>query len=686
MTQLVKQLFNSIIIKQSHYGFRRDWSPDIASEFASAGLTACQRVSRRLTLVLEEEEPVLLESERITLLRTIRSLPPIFTPEEQKKLKADNFIHELGSVCNISPCYEDVISKGLEHYRQIALESCSRPGNTPEQIDFLRSVVSGIEAVYGLCERYREKAQRVGNHIVSSLLSSLPQRGATTFHEALQLFRILHFTLWCEGEYHNTVGRFDQYMYPYLKSDLETGKISKDDAYDLLLEFFLTFNRDSDLYTGVQQGDNGQSMVLGGVDTNGKPCFNLLSRMCLAASRELKLIDPKINLRVNKETPHEIYVMGTELTKIGLGFPQYSNDDVVIPGLVDLGYSLEDARNYTMAACWEFIVPKYGMDIPNIAALSFPSAVDNCLQRDLCSINSFDDCMNMVKSEIIFQCDNLIDSTKGLWMIPSPFMSIMMDGCLDNGRDISLGGRYNNYGFHGTGLSTAADSLAAIKKYVFEDKILSLPQLAAAVGCNFEGYDELLAKLRYESPKMGNDDCADDIAVQLLNTFADALEGKRNDRGGCYRAGTGSAMYYLWHANDIGASPDGRRKFEAFSANYAPSLFARTSGPLSVIKSFVKPNLQRCINGGPLTMEFSETLFRTPASMEKMASLVKVFIDSGGHQFQLNAINVERLLDAQKNPERYRNLIVRIWGWSAYFVDLDKEFQDHVISRQVYVL
>jgi len=687
MTQSVRRLFDIIVIKKSHRSFRKDWGADIATGFALSALNPYQRMSERLSLVLALEDPIILEGERITLLRTVRSLSPIFTKEEYEELRKHYYLPEEGFVCNISPGYEDVISNGLEHYRQIALKNLDRSENTAEQSSFYVAVVKEIEAVYDLCERYREKAIDVGNDVIADLLSQVPKKGASTFHEALQLFRILHYTLWCEGEYHNTVGRFDQYMYPYLKSDIDSGLLTNAEAYDLLLEFFLTFNRDSDLYHGVQQGDNGQSIVLGGVDADGNNCFNTLSRMCLEASRELELIDPKINLRVDKNTPPDIYLLGTELTKIGLGFPQYSNDDVVVNGLVELGYSLEDARNYAVAACWEFIIPKYGMEIPNIGALSFPLVVNNTLQQDLSSISDFDSLMAHVRTEISIQCDKLISSRSKVWMVPAPFMSILMDNCINSGNDISLGARYNNYGFHGTGLSTATDSLASIKKNVFDENIITLNDLVDAIENDFEGYDELLATLRYDSPKMGNDDdYVDDIAVQLLDAYADALEGKKNERGGCYRAGTGSAMYYLWHPNDIGASPDGRRKSESFGANYAPSLFARINGPLSMIKSFVKPNLGRCINGGPLTMEFSDTVFRNFSSIDKVASLVKFFVESGGHQIQLNTVNRDMLLDAQKNPDLYQRLIVRIWGWSAYFVELDKDFQDHVISRQAYTI
>ena len=185
---------------------------------------------------------------------------------------------------------------------------------------------------------------------------------------------MLHLALWASNVYHNTVGRFDQYMWPYLKADLDRG-MSHDEALDLLEEFFLSFNRDSDLYTGMQQGDNGQSLMLGGCDRDGKDASNDLTVLCLTASLELRRIDPKINLRVNRDTPLEVYEYCTKLTKQGLGFPQYANDDVVIPGLVKLGYDLEDARNYTVAACWEFIIPGVAMDIPNIGAMPLAEVV-----------------------------------------------------------------------------------------------------------------------------------------------------------------------------------------------------------------------------------------------------------------------------------------------------------------------
>jgi len=415
------------------------------------------------------------------------------------------------------------------------------------------------------------------------------------------------------------------------------------------------------------------------VDEDGNEIFNLLSKLCLKSSRDLLLIDPKINLRVSKNTPTEVYELGSELTKAGLGFPQYSNDDVVIDGLCKLGYDIRDARDYVVAACWEFIIPKVGADVANIGALSFPKIIDICLHKHLDSCETFADFMDKVHDEIKIEADSICDNIKDLWFVPSPFMNTLIDG------GIYDGAKYNNFGIHGTGIATAADSLAAIEKYIYNDKSISKSALVEAVDSDFALHPEILPILRFESPKMGNNDASGDSkACDLLKVFADSLEGKRNCRGGIYRAGTGSAMYYLWHANEIGASPDGRRKGEPFGTNFSPSLFAKIKGPISVIKSFTKPELSRVINGGPLTLEFASSMFSDAESIKKVASLVKAYIDMGGHQLQLNTVNTDTLKAAQSDPDRYRQLVVRIWGWSAYFVELDRDYQDHVLRRQQY--
>lgn len=660
-----KELYDYIINKK-HHKFRNDFCEyaNIADSFAADGLSPKERMTRRFELMTQLETPVMLKGEKICFIRTVKNIPDCFNDNEWKEIKKKHYIHELGYMSNLSPNYEKAISLGLLEIKKDADEYGKRV----------------IDAIIKLSDRYKTEAERQGRTEIAKILERIPRYGATSFYEALQFFRIIHYSLWLEGNYHNTVGRFDKYMYPYLKHDIDIGLYDEDSALELLEDFFLSFNKDSDLYPGVQQGDNGQSMVLGGVDKDGKPVFNLLSKLCLKASKNLMMIDPKINIRVSKDTPIKIYELGSELTKAGLGFPQYSNDDVVIKGLTKLGYEPEDAADYAVAACWEFIIPGVGADVANIAALSFPKVIDVCLRRDLEKCRSFDEFAAAVKKEIRAECDEICDGIKDLWFVPSPFMNCLTDG------GIYDGGKYNNFGIHGTGIANAADSVAVIKKYVYDEGKIGKAELIEAVESNFETNGDLLPILRYEAPKMGNDNVCDEYAIMLLKAFSDALKGKVNCRGGVYRAGTGSAMYYLWHADEIGASPDGRRAKEPFGTNFSPSLFARINGPLSVIKSFAKPDFTDTINGGPLTLEFAASMFEGEDSIRKIAALVKAFVDMGGHQLQLNAVNSEVMKDAQIHPENHRQLVVRIWGWSAYFVELDKEYQNHVMRRQQYLV
>lgn len=681
MTERINNI-KEYILDKKHHQFRQ--SPDLkelSEDWAVEKLSPIRRTANSFTAVLKAEIPVILPGEKIVFTRTVANLPDIFTTEEWEAIKKTKYLHEKGFVCNISPDYEYTLQKGLEFRINEIDKRLDDPSLTEDNITFLKAVKDCIVALQGLITRYEEYAVSIGETDTAKVLNSIRTNGAGSFREALQLLRILHFSIWAAGNYHNTLGRFDQYMYPYYKQDIDNGIITKEDALELLEEFFLVCNKDSDLYPGMQQGDNGQSMVLGGRSITGEYMFNDLSEMCLEASYELRLIDPKINIRVDKDTPEYIYEMGSRLTKIGLGFPQYSNDDIIIPGLIKKGYAREDAHNYVVAACWEFIIPKCAMDIPNIDAISLIECVSESIpQLDTC--NKYEDFYRLVEDRIYKKVEEIILKHRNLYMVPSPMMSLLMDGTIQRAQDISLGAKYNNYGIHGTGIASAADSLAVIKKYYFDEKSIDFQTLTEALNNDFANHKELQSLLRNEAPKMGQDnDYVDLLATDLLDSFDKALEGKVNERGGNYRAGTGTAMYYIFHSKDLDATPDGRNKGEIIPANFSPSLFINQKGPVSVIKSFTKQHLVNVINGGPLTLEFDQSVFSNDESVSKLGMLVRTYIHLGGHQLQLNTVSREKLLDAKKRPEQYKNLIVRVWGWSGYFVELDECYQNHVINR-----
>ena len=682
MTSHIENLLDYFILRKEHHNYRQsNFDPYILTDdFSKKGLSDLERAALRLRWMLEQEKPIVFPNEKIAMIRTVVSIPEIFSIEEFEEIKNKFTIHENGKISNVNPRYSLLLDTGTREKRS-ELEKNLTANSNEDKKNFYLATLSVLDSIDNLADRYREEALAVGNKSVAEVFSRIPREKPQSFLEALQFLRLLHYCLWCSFNYHNTFGRFDQYMYPYYKKDIDAGILDRDSALELVEEFFISCNKDSDLYVGVQQGDNGQSMVLGGLNQDGTDSYNDLSDICLKASLELKLIDPKINLRVNKNTPIELYSKGSELTRQGLGFPQYANDDIVIQALKRWGYEDKDAYNYVVAACWEFIVPGAGMDIVNINGLSFTKTIINAIER-IDEWNSFDELLSFVKKEIEIQANSIMDATKNIYMEPSPLLSLIMDGCAENGKDISLGGKYNNYGIHGTGLSTAVDSLAVIKKFIFEDQKISKEELKEVLRVNYEGHNDVYNMFRFDGPKMGNDDDdVDMIADKLLSWFADSLEGKINDKGGIFRAGTGSAMYYIWHARDEEATPDGRKKGEALACNYSPSLFSRLAGPVSIIKSFAKPDLVRVANGGPLTIELHDSVFRSEESIQKVALFVKSFIDMGGHQMQINAVNRDRLKEAQKYPEKHRNLIVRVWGWSGYFVELDEVYQNHIIER-----
>lgn len=653
----------------------------VTSYFKEHAFDPLERSAKRLIFMLDNEKPIVYDFEKIAFTRTIKNIPELFTPEEDAALREHYHLHEKGDVSNINVDYSLFLSRGLPGMCSY-VQSLVSTSDNEEKIRYWNFQLDILHSLVNLVERYAAVAEKIGNETVKETLCTLLKRAPHTLLEAMQLFRIIHFTMWAGRNYHNTVGRLDQYLYPYFEHDIVSGVLDTESALELLEEFFLSFNRDSDLYPGMQQGDNGQSIVLGGYSAEGEDMYNQLSELCMQASLELRLIDPKINLRVNSKTPIERYVLGTKMTKQGLGFPQYASDDVVVKGLEAWGYESKDALNYVVAACWEFIIPGVAMDIPNLEAFSFATAIRDATVKYLASCHTFEEFLDHVDKEMHDDILTLIASIKPLYIFPAPFVSLMMHDATENAKDISLGAKYNNYGIHGTGIATAVDSLAAISKFVFEKQECTATELIAAIESDFSSNPILGSKLRYCDEKMGNNtELTNKLAAHVLSVFSDSLCGLKNDRGGIFRPGTGSAMYYIWHSIDIGATPDGRRSGEVIPANYSPSLFAKVKGPVSIIKSFASPDLCKVVNGGPLTIEIHDSVFRNEESLDKVAGLIKYYIDLGGHQLQINTVNKDVLLDAQKNPENYRNLIVRVWGWSGYFVELDRCYQDHIINR-----
>ena len=684
MNARIKQLRENV-----RNGFYRQFRRDISRnelnsdlESKAEGLSLNGRYRLIYEYILDKETPLVFPGEKIIFTRTIKGNPdfPMNGLDQAKHWRP---------LENLSIEWPLLLKEGLAGRKAACQKVLEEKKNDPEAVDFLSNAIATIDAVAAFAGRYAESAKEPFQR---ALLEKVPQYPAESFHEALQSLRFIMSVMRSAGGEHMGFGRFDQYMWPYLKNDLEQKVLTKDEAFELLEEFFISLSRDADLYRGVQLGDNGQSMMLGGCDRNGRPAINPLTYMCIEASEDIGLIDPKINLRVDSNTPHDLLLSAAKLTRKGLGFPQYQNDEVIIPSLVNFGYDLEAARDYTVAACWEFVVED-GRDTPNMFAFNFPLAADQAIRAGLKAGDDFEGIMGRLKTAAEAQTLDFRKSCEEeSYFLPEPIVSVFSKNAVKLGRDLNNGGgSHYHYGCQGCGSSSAADALAAVKYLIFETKQITPERLLAALDSDYENDEELRQMIKAVPHKVGsNDDYADDLLKRLFDIFADTLaEIKNNGRGGRIRPGSGSAQHYVLmtekrEGQKLKATADGRKYGDFVSSSLAPAPGVRARGIISELETYGKLNYDKICNGGPITMELADSYFRNEEALLKVVKLIQAFVKLGCQQLQLNTLNPDKLRDAQIHPENYRDLIVRVWGWSGYFVELSKPYQDQIIGRQAF--
>ena len=685
-TEHIQKQLDFFVRDKAHHAYRKPAGDAhaLAAELAAQGLDDMQRSVARLRYVLAQETPVVFPDERITLLRTVRTIPEIHTEEEDRQLHETHAFHENGRVFNMCPDYGMLMADGFTKKAE-KVRAQLEQAETAEQKEFLQAMLDVLSIVTDFAARYREEALRVGNQTVADTLSKIPANAPETLLEALQFLRLLHYAMWCNGNYHNTIGRIDQFLYPYYRHDLDAGLLTKDGALELLEEFFVSCNRDSDLYIGIQQGDNGQTIVLGGSNEDGSDAYNDLSELCLIASRELCLIDPKVNLRVHKNTPLSVYELATTLTQKGLGFPQYTNDEIVIPALLRWGYEKQDAYNYTLAACWEILVTGY-MDLVNWDSLNFLKTVQDACEH-LPECKTYEEFAALVKQNIETQAGALMAETKNVYKEPSPLVSLMCPDCLEKMRDISKPGKYNNYGFHGDGLATAADSMAAVRKYVYDEKTFTPETMLAMLHADFKGYEREQNMLRYEGPKFGNDDdYVDEIAKRLFDSYAAGVRRQNEDRlpKTRYVDNVFSYNMHITLGESLGATANGRSAGEAISDCVGPTQGADTEGSTALLNSVLKLSHKDVTGAHALNFKISPSFVKDREGTQAAIRMLKVYLEQMGPQIQINYQNPKDLLDAQVHPDKHRDLVVRIAGYCEYFVNLDHRLQCEIIERTLH--
>ena len=563
-----------------------------------------------------------------------------------------------------------------------------------DRLEFLDSMEAALRALAAKLAAYRDKAlELTGSEgydaerlkFIAENCDALTRRAPETFAEGLQLVWMIHSCFLMEGRYAMALGRIDQYLYPLFRKDVDAGKLDEAEAEVLLANTFVKICE-----RRLLGADDVVNICIGGVDPEGRCAVNDLTYCVIHAVRDVNLPGPNLSARVTEDAPDRFLDECLKAIGTGLGYPALMNDSVNMKALSRMGYELKDVRNYCMVGCIENFLP--GQQPPwvdgrfdpinSLLAILFgPAEV-----RD--GIKDMDGFMALYRKKLQAAVKEYVQRANAISFVPdaenhtSPFLSLFCDSCIERGLDINNGGsKYRSaHGAALMGIGTVSDSLAAIEKLVFTDKKYTLSQLAEALRANFEGFDEMRADA-LAAPKYGNnDDFADKYAVFYTSYLADLFDLERTHDGGRMYIAMASNTSNIPAGRQLGATPDGRLAGRPLSDAASPSYGRDRRGVTSTLLSTSKPDYTRSACGTVLNQKFSPAVFKD-GSREKLAQLIRVYFKRGGQEVQINATSREVLKDAMDHPENYQSLVVRVSGFSALYVTLDRAVQEDILAR-----
>lgn len=629
---------------------------------------------------------------------------------------------------HLVPDYPRVLRLGWKGIQAEAQAVLDDPGSTARQRDLARAVIISADAVRLLGERYAAEAERQAGvaadaarraelREIARICLKVPWNPPDTFPEAIQALWTTHMLVMAAESYPGpgvSPGRVDQYLYPYYRADLDSGRLNRDEAREWLQCLWIKHNYPYDYqgWVGNNQGINssfGQLITLGGMDADGNDASNDLTYLMLDVIEQVNLLEPKPNIRVHARTPDRLLQRMLDMLARAQGSPFLINfDERSIAGLRWQGLPEDRLWDYTPVGCLENTLPGCDRSGTVDVNLNLAKAMELALNdgRDMATgrqigprsgdprtFTCFDQLFNAFKSQLehmvqwIIRVNNMADAGRARWE-PVPYLSALVDGCLDSGLDSNAGGaRFNFLTVEGVALATAADSLAAVKKLVYEERAVSIDQLLEALKANFEGFEPLRQMCLNKAPKYGNDDpYADELAREVSRFWTEEAFRHTSPTGKRYRGGYLSWNYWIAYAPSTAATPDGRRRGQYLSNAVCPVNGADREGPTAVIKSVGNLDLETAPNGASHTMSFSPALVRNPEHRDKLAALLRAYGKVGGTCLQINVLDPNTLREAQVHPDEYRNLLVRVTGYNAYFVTLGKEIQDEIIARESHAL
>ena len=694
-------------------------------------------------------------------------------PETLKAIEHNIFTpgnYFYNGVGHVTVQYEKVLEIGYEGIIaevEKAMAKCNvGDGDYVRRIHFYEAVITSCKAVIGYANRYAELAKKEAAECrdakrkaellkIAENCSKVPAKGATNFYEACQSFWFVQQLLQIESSGHSiSPGRFDQYMYPYYKKDLDNGTLTREFAQELMDCIWVKLNdlnkcRDAASAEGFAGYSLFQNLIAGGQNKEGIDVTNDLSFMCIQASMHVHLPAPSLSVRVWNGTPHEFMIKAAELTRTGIGLPAYYNDEVIIPSLVSRGLTLEDAREYNIIGCVE--PQKAGktegwhdaafFNMCRPLELVFSNGVDKGEQISIQTgavenMTTFEEFYTAYKEQmkynigLMVNADNAIDVAHAE-RCPLPYLSCMVDDCIARGKTVQEGGAiYNFTGPQGFGVANMADALYAVKKLVYDEKKISIAEYKELLELNYgKGLDAvsladltiqvaggmkaagkevgekeitaILTQLKAisesaeikergqklldmieEVPKFGNDiPEVDAFARDVAYTYTRPLETFENPRGGMYQAGLYPVSANVPLGAQTGATPDGRLAHTPVADGVSPSAGKDVNGPTAAANSVSKLDHYIASNGTLFNQKFHPSALNGREGLENFVALIRSYFDQKGSHMQFNVVDRETLLDAQKNPDKYKHLVVRVAGYSALFTTLSKSLQDDIINR-----
>lgn len=557
-------------------------------------------------------------------------------------------------------------------------------------------------------EKESDLNRRKELEMISRICSHVAFNAPRTFWEALQHYWFIHLGVITEYNTWDSFnpGRLDQHLYPFYSNDISNKRINKEQAIELLEAFWIKFNNQpAPPKVGVTAEESSTytdfcNINLGGLRDDGTEGVNELSYILLDVIEEMRILQPSSNVQISKKTPDKFLERALEIIKTGFGQPSIFNADAIIQELIRQGKSIVDARNGGASGCVEigafgkeaYILTGY-FNLVKILEITLNNGIDPSSKKQIglktgnpASFSIFNDFFRAYSDQVKHFVDIKIKGNQIIEKIwsqnPAPFLSIIIDDCIKNGKDYNDGGaKYNTSYIQIVGMGSITDCLTSIKYNVFDRKIISMKEMIKALENDFRSHEDIRQKLISRTPKYGNDDdYADDILREVFELVYNSIDGRPNERGGVHRINLLPTTVHIYFGKVTGATPDGRKAFTPLSEGISPVQGRDIKGPTAVLNSAAKIDHLRT-GGTLLNQKFTPQLLSTESGIEKLTKLIRAYFELNGHHLQFNVVTANILKSAQLNPEEYQNLIVRVAGYSDYFLNLGLDLQNEIISR-----